>query len=566
MGEYKVTKTVAESVRDSVTRKLANLRLPTPQPMLRLPTDEEQAEAERIERELSGTNINLNHVTVKDILSSNPLPENIDPFSRALLSGCDPVSVHQAMTLAMPILSFLGQNIRVLYGDGTLRWISGQSWQMGGSGCGKSVVLRALERLFLSRELRRNAENAKEIAAYSMLSEKERKEKPSPEVEVRVMDCIPTALALLQQIQVNKGGVIYISCSECGEFAKKIGNPYYSLVLDMLKKSYDGTGEPFMHKASDRMYYAPSMKLCFNVGGTVDPMFRIFRHCNADGTLSRGSLTILAERKDEKTEGVYRAPQWTEEQEALLWAGAERLRNTNNTFYEKEDIDSSAECMSLLEKYGYRKDDQVPPTMEELEKAVARERCSRAFSLPQVLALGRDIKAYVASLGDVAADCCSRADERAMGLCYLLLVANGYRFGADGTASDAAAEENAVLMEGVLSVVRWWVMTTIDCAWAVQTRINAKYISERRGIVHDTGEAATRRIGGEVNAARKKAFEDFEARHAGEDVNWEALREEEAFAPLSRTTIWRLISERGWEHLSRGLYRLPYMEEKALSA
>jgi hypothetical protein len=69
-----------------------------------------------------------------------------------------------------------------------------------------------------------------------------------------------------------------------------------------------------------------------------------------------------------------------------------------------------------------------------------------------------------------------------------------------------------------------------------------------------------------VNAARKKAFEDFEARHAGEDVNWEALREEEAFAPLSRTTIWRLISERGWEHLSRGLYRLPYMEEKALSA
>ena len=254
----------------------------------------------------------------KDILAKNPLPEDLDPFTRTLLGGVDEVAAHQALTLVLPILAFLGQNARVIYNDDTLRWISGQSWQMGGSGCGKSLVLRKLEELFLARELRQNVENAKVASDYSLLSEKEKKETPVPDVELHILDSIPTALALLQQMQINKGGAIYISCSECGEFGKKIGNPYYSLNLDMFKKSYDGVGEPFMHKNKDAIFYTPSMKLCVNIGGTIDPMFKIFRHCNADGTLSRSNLTILPERKDEKVDGKYKSPSWTMEEKQLL--------------------------------------------------------------------------------------------------------------------------------------------------------------------------------------------------------------------------------------------------------
>ena len=74
------------------------------------------------------------------------------------------------MTLLCPILSFLGHNTRVLYNDGTLRWISGQSWQMGGSGRGKSVVLRELETLFLSKELSDTRASVEQVAQYAMLS------------------------------------------------------------------------------------------------------------------------------------------------------------------------------------------------------------------------------------------------------------------------------------------------------------------------------------------------------------------------------------------------------------
>ena len=150
------------------------------------------------------------------------------------------------------------------------------------------------------------------------------------------MDSIPTALALLQQMQINGGGAMYLSCSECGEFGKKIKAPYYSIILDMMKKSYDGTGEAYMHKSNSAMYYVPSMKLCCNIGGTFDPMYGIFSQCDSDGTLSRGAVTIIGERKDEIKYGAYIPPCWTKEQTEVLLKGAMRLRNFNNTYNEDE--------------------------------------------------------------------------------------------------------------------------------------------------------------------------------------------------------------------------------------
>ena len=505
---------------------------------------------------------------VKDILARNPLPEDLDPFTRTLLGGVDAVAAHQTLTLVMPIMAFLGQNARVVYNDDTLRWISGQSWQMGGSGCGKSLVLRKLEELLLSRELRKASENAQVASDYSLLSEKEKKETPVPQVEMHILDTVPTALALLQQMQINKGGAIYISCSECGEFGKKISSQYYSIVLDMLKKSYDGTGEAFLHKTKEAIYYTPTMKLCCNIGGTIDPMYRILRSCNADGTLSRGNLTILPERKDEETDGKYKSPSWTMEEKQLLWEAADRLRNTNNTFKENEKIISDPECGALLEKFGYRMAEGMPPSVEQLESAVAQERLERAFSVAEVQRLGQEIKTYLASLGDVAADCCSRADERAMGLCYLLLIANGYRFdnnGADAGDADAADEhgedDNTRLARQIVEVVRWWMVIAIDCAIAIQTRIDLKAKSEKNGILTAFGEI--RHVAPSVQNARDAAFSDFEARHAGEQVSIEDLRECPIFKELHYSTLFRLITARGWQSVKKGSYLMPEKTEEA---
>ena len=372
-------------------------------------------------------------------------------------------------------------------------------------------------------------------------------------------------MALLQQMQINKGGAIYISCSECGEFGKKIGNPYYSLNLDMFKKSYDGVGEPFMHKNKDAIYYTPSMKLCVNIGGTIDPMFKIFRHCNADGTLSRSNLTILPERKDEKVDGKYKSPSWTMEEKQLLWEAADRLRNTNNTFKENEKIISDPECGALLEKYGYRMAEGMPPSVEQLESAVAQERLERAFRVAEVQQLGLDIKHYLADLGDVAADCCSRADERAMGLCYLLLIANGFRFehhsaNADSAdrADNSSAGKDKRLVQQVVEVVRWWVMMTIDCALAVQNRIDLKIRSEKNGVMNAYGEV--RRVPIEIQEARNYAFADYEERKQGQNLKLEEMRDYAVFANVHFTTIYRSAIDRGWKSFKRGVYMLPEKE------
>lgn len=511
-------------------------------PSLKIKTPEELAKEKAKEmeeaQEIKGAPLDARVCSIKEIISLNPRPDKLDPFTEALLGGCDPVSAHQALTLAFPILSFLGHNARVIYSDGTLRWVSGQSWQMGGSGCGKSLVLRALEQLFLSDEIKKNTENAEKAAAYTMLPEKERKEKPMPQAEVHILDSIPTALALLQQVQINGGGAVYISCSECGEFGKKISNPYYSLVLDMMKKSYDGTGEAYMHMASDRTYFAPSMKLCCNIGGTIDPMFRIFRHCDADGTLSRGSLTILGERKDEKTEGAYRAPDWTREQTLTLWKGADLLRNFNNTYYEDKTDIITSENRELFEKMEGGSGELA--TAHDLQLAVGMERRRRALRVPEIIDFGREIKEYLADFGtEVVDDCCSRADERAMGLAYLLYIANG---------------QKTETLEEIIGTVRWWVKLTIDCAYALQISINRETKSRKDIVRLDFKEQGLSRVAREVADAREAAFREFEAQYEGQEKTLEDFMQIAQFRSLSERTVRRLVSSREYRCVKRGVY------------
>ena len=576
MAETNVTQDAAALAREKARQRLACLG-----PMIRPLTAQEKVMVEETRQataafhnkgkmEYNPKFEELTTFTVREILSRNPFPETADPVTRTLLGGCDPVAAHQALTLTFPLFAFLGHNARVIYNDGTLRWVAGQSWQMGGSGRGKSVVLRALETQFLSKEIRENSENAQIIAAYSLLSEKEQKETAKPEEKLTIIEGVPTAIALLEQMQINEDDAIYISCTECGEFGKKIGSTYYNVLLDMMKKSYDGVGEPFIHKTSAKTLFTSSMKICFNIGGTEDPMIKIFRNCNADGTLSRGNLTILAERKDEDKDGAYKAPSWTEDEKLLLWEAADRLRNTNNTFKEHAKITSDPECGALLEKFGFKVAEDMPPRMEQLESAVAQERLDRAYSVPEVLLLGQDIKTYLASLGDMASDCCSRADERAMGLCYLLLIANGYHFNAghenagdDGVLDESVKSRDAQLVQEVLSVVSWWVLTSIDCAMAIQTCINAKIVSEKGGILNAFGKVSCGRIPHEVAEARDAAFKDFEEKRQGELVSINDLRVYEVFAELDFSTLYRLTKKRGWKAVKKGFYHMPEREQEA---
>ncbi len=489
--------------------------------------------------------INVDKYSVREVQGFNPLPQKLDPFTKALLDGCDPVSAHQALTLTFPIMAFMGNRARVLYTDGTLRWVSGQSWQMGGSGCGKSLVLRSLERLFLSEELEKNRKNAEKAAAYSLLSEKERQDTPIPQEEVRILDTVPTAVALLEQMQINGGGAVYISCSEAGEFGKKIGSPYYAIILDMMKKSYDGTGESFMHKTKSKMYYVPSMKLCFNIGGTIDPMYKILRHCNADGTLSRGSLTILGERKDEKTEGEYRAPQWNREQREVLLEGANRLRSFNNTYNENQNENENGN-----EKNTDNSDKGIwPLTSEEYNARVHEERIRRALCVDGILQLGREIKEYIISLGQSADSCCSRADERAMGLAYLLYIANG---------------EQAGTLPDIINVVRWWVKTTIDCAMAVQSQLNEETKSRQEAVCRAyKRQASSHNLSDILREKREEAFRDFEEKYGGMEVSGAALREYEVFTKMDSSYLRRLIVDRGYEYVGRNLYRVVKKGEAA---
>ena len=487
--------------------------------------------------------------TVLKVQGCDPLPTRLDPVTQALLAGVDETARHQALTLAVPILAFLGHKVRVDYGDGTLRWVCGQSWQMGGSGCGKSLMLRALEQLFLARELRENDDNSRRIAEYSALPEKERAQKPMPKLPMRVMNTVPTAISLLSQMQVNGDGVVYLSCSECGEFGKKISQTYYCLVLDMMKKSYDGTGEPFMHKNSNNVWYVPSMKLCANVGGTIDPMYSIFRRCNADGTLSRGNLTMLGERKSPDAESPYRPPSWNEKQRSMLMQAAQRLRDFDNTYRENENETYE----NYIEEQKQSGGAFVPPTMDEYHQRVLQRRLENVLSLPRVLELGKVVKAYVAQYGDLADDSCSRADERAMGLAYLLCVCNDCVFEntTDSTGNDSRQE----IVEQICNTCFWWIRQCVDYAVAMQRRINQGVRSVKDDVRAAYKSQALKRFAESLRMTREESFRKLEEEHDGEELGWQAIADMPGFKGLKRMQLSRLMGER-YTYLGRNLYKI----------
>ena len=497
--------------------------------------------------------LDLTNKNIRQIQMLNPVPEKLDPFTQALLDGVDPMAAHQALTLTFPIMAFLGHNIRVLYEDGTLRWMCGQSWQMGGSGCGKSLVLREIENLFLSEEKKKNAENAQKAAAYSLLSEKERKETNLPDEEVRIMDSVPTALALLQQMQVNGGGAMYLSCSECGEFGKKIKGTYYALVLDMMKKSYDGIGESYMHKTNSGMYYVPSMKLCCNIGGTIDPMYGIFRQCDSDGTLSRGAVTMLGERKDEKKDGPYKAPSWTKEQVEVLLKGAMRLRNFNNTYNEDDLFKNDEGDKESMERVfdSARDSEGNIPTIAEYNISMQKERIRRALNVEAFQALGKEIKRYLVNIGEIADDCCSRANERAMALCYLLYIANGLN-------EDISASEKSETIQRIIDVARWWVRSSIDCAIAVQKQLNLNSKSQRENIRNNYKEVMGASGAQQILVTRAKALREYEAGHVGEQRTLKEIHDGIAlFRDISLKQVQRIVDAWGWKRASYAKYLIP---------
>ena len=479
------------------------------------PTDSRRAAKERLVRAIGPSmcpdskgnvetsdeiDVNFNEFSVRYMQSLYPVPERLDPFTEALLGGVDPVAVHQTLTLSYPILAFLGYKARVLYADGILRWMCGQSWQMGGSGSGKSIVLRSLENLFLARELTEKNVAAKKEADYSQLPEEKRNKTPKPRAKLRILDAVPSAIAMLEQMQINGDGLMYLSCTEGGEFAKKISSQYYALILDMMKKSYDSTGEAFINKTKERTYFVPSMKLCCNIGGTIDPIYKILRHCDSDGTLSRGTVTILGERKDEKMEGAYKRPKWTTEQMAVLHEGAYRLRRFDNRFNENENfyLNDNDDENSLERAYEGAKDSEGnAPTFEEYCVSVQEERERLALSVPEIIALGKEIKADLA---------------------------------------------------------RWWTKCSIDCALAVQRQLNANSRSHREEIRLAYKEA----IGASAESTvkiRDRAFGEFETLHAGEVVNTTFVKDNiSILGKMSLRNIKRLIDERGWPEAFHGKY------------
>ena len=552
------SKEMERQAQDNATEKMLTLSKPLgPSISGAMAQIEQEKELKEDEERLveEGEAIDFSKCTIREVQVLNPVPEQLDPFTEALIGGVDPVAVHQALTLSYPILAFLGHNARVLYADGMLRWICGQSWQMGGSGTGKSQVLRSLENLFLSKELAEKNVAAKKEADYSLLTEEESKKTAKPQEKLRILDAVPSAIAMLEQMQINGDGLMYLSCTEGGEFTKKISSQYYSIVLDIMKKSYDGTGEAFLHKTKEKTYFVPSMKLCCNIGGTIDPMYKIFRHCDSDGTLSRGTLVILGERKDEKKEGAYKRPQWTKEQTAVLLEGARRLKTFNNTFKEDENI---CDEESLERAYEGAKDsDGNAPTFEEYNFSVQEERERLALSVPAIIALGKEIKANLARIGEIADDCCSRANERAMAMCYLLYIANGL---ADVPEEERDAQYNETLQR-IIDVVRWWVNCSIDCALAVQRQLNANSRSYREEIRLAYKEAMGATVAQNIYKERQAAFEQYEKAHSGEIVNVRTVRDScDAFKRLSLRTILRSIQERGWDECLRGKYRVPGKE------
>ena len=152
-----------------------------------------------------------------------------------------------------------------------------------------------------------------------------------------------------------------------------------------------------------------------------------------------------------------------------------------------------------------------------------------------------------------------------MGLCYLLLIANGFAplrggGGDEVHSGEAWTAEDRQLLRQCINVARWWIEIAIDCALALQGILDLNTRSVKNGMLAAFGEKV-KHISA-VEAARLAAFCDFEARHAGEQVAIEDLREESVFAPLGRATLNRLVGDRHWVPTRRGRYLIPEQKEE----
>ena len=160
--------------------------------------------------------------------------------------------------------------------------------------------------------------------------------------------------------------------------------------------------------------------------------------------------------------------------------------------------------------------------------------------MPEIIALGNEIKAHLASYGtEIIDDCCSRADERAMGLAYLLYIAN---------------DESADVLSDIISTVRWWVKISIDCAYAVQLAINSGTHSYKEIVRCNFKTQGISRVQQEVDSARDEAFREYETMYEGEEKSIADFQQIPILRALCPRTVRRLVQDRGYKSVRRGVY------------
>ena len=259
---------------------------------------------------------------------------------------------------------------------------------------------------------------------------------------------------------------------------------------------------------------------------------------------------------------------WTKEQVKVLLSGAYRLRNFDNRYKEVDEL-SVDELTSLNQNsnenekysesdervYESAKDDEgCIPTVDEYYFSMQEERVRLALCVPEIISFGKEVKKELRQIGEISSDCCSRANEIAQGMCYLLYIANGL---ADVPESERDGEYHETLRR-IIDVARWWIKMSIDSAISVQTELNANSKSHREEIrmayKQRAGESATRLIYNE----REEVFKRYEAEHAGEIVTAREVRDSsQILQKVVIRTVTRNLQDRGWKEVSRGKWRVP---------
>ena len=202
---------------------------------------------------------------------------------------------------------------------------------------------------------------------------------------------------------------------------------------------------------------------------------------------------------------------------------------------------------------GAKDSDGNVPTLTEYNISVQEERVRLALSVPAIVAFGKEIKANLARIGEIADDSCSRANERAQAMCYLLYIANGLA-AVPEEERDARYDET---LHRIIDVVRWWVNSSIDCAIAIQRQLNVNSKSYREEIRLAYKETMGASAAQNAQRERNDAFREYEAAHVGEIVSIkEAQEANDVFKTVSRKTFLSLVRQRGWRFVVNGKYRV----------